>query len=125
MGRAARGRERAVPRMGAYRDRGCRAQLAGPPGRAAARIGRGAVFWSPASRAVAEGATPSAAVAGMVADAVEAGRFWVFTGGEWVDVVEQRWNGIVEGRDPDGNGRPRPATKELIAELQRLLTSQT
>ena len=64
-----------------------------------------------------------AAVADLVADAVAADRFWVFTDPESIEIALRRWHGIAEGRDPqtevDLPGLP-PA-KQLVAEIQRLL----
>ncbi len=73
-------------------------------------------------RAVDEGMAP-AAVADLVADAVAAGRFWVFTDPGFIEIALRRWQGIAEGHDPqtevDLPGLP-PA-RQLIAEIQRLL----
>jgi NAD(P)-dependent dehydrogenase (short-subunit alcohol dehydrogenase family) len=51
-------------------------------------------------RAIDEGMTP-AAVADRVADAIVAGRFWVFPNPEFVELAVRRWHGIAEGRDPE------------------------
>jgi NAD(P)-dependent dehydrogenase (short-subunit alcohol dehydrogenase family) len=73
-------------------------------------------------RAVDEGMAP-AAVAGLVADAITADRFWVFTDPEFTQVALRRWQGVAEGDNPqtevDLPGLP-PA-KQLVAEIQRLL----
>ena len=50
-------------------------------------------------KAIAEAIQP-AEVAAFVANAVAGGKFWVFTGQEWVDLVVQRWNGIAAIRRP-------------------------
>jgi NAD(P)-dependent dehydrogenase (short-subunit alcohol dehydrogenase family) len=73
-------------------------------------------------KAIAEAIQP-AEVAGFVADAVAAGKFWVFTGQEWVDLVVQRWNGIAEGQDPQlGVQVPgMPPTAQLAEEIRNLL----
>jgi NAD(P)-dependent dehydrogenase (short-subunit alcohol dehydrogenase family) len=69
-------------------------------------------------RAVAEGTTP-AAVADLVADAVEAPRFWVFPNPDFVELAVQRWHEIEEGLDPvlfrETPGLP--PLEELIAEV--------
>jgi NAD(P)-dependent dehydrogenase (short-subunit alcohol dehydrogenase family) len=74
-------------------------------------------------RAIDEGTTPSA-VADMVADAVTAGRYWIFPHPEFVELVAQRWNSITEGRDPellvDMPGLP-PA-QQIAAEVAATLT---
>ena len=73
-------------------------------------------------KAIAEAIQP-ADVAAFVADAVTAGKFWVFTGQEWVDLVAQRWNGIAEGQDPQfGVQVPgMPPTAQLADEVRNLL----
>lgn len=73
-------------------------------------------------KAIAEAIQP-AEVAAFVADAVAAGKFWVFTGQEWVDLVVQRWNGIAEGEDPELGGQVpgMPPTAELADEIRNLL----
>ncbi|HLY84820.1 MAG TPA: SDR family NAD(P)-dependent oxidoreductase [Acidimicrobiales bacterium] len=53
-------------------------------------------------RAVDEGMTP-AAVADLVADAVVAGHFWIFTDPQFVELAARRWHGIAEGADPELN----------------------
>jgi NAD(P)-dependent dehydrogenase (short-subunit alcohol dehydrogenase family) len=74
-------------------------------------------------RAIDEGTTP-AAVADMVADAVTAGRFWIFPHPEFVEIAAQRWSSITEGRDPellvDMPGLP-PA-QQIAAEILATLT---
>jgi NAD(P)-dependent dehydrogenase (short-subunit alcohol dehydrogenase family) len=73
-------------------------------------------------RVIDEGMAP-AAVADLVADAVAAGRFWIFTSQEFVDIAARRWEGIAAGRNPDLDlevpGLP-PST-ELAAQIQELL----
>jgi hypothetical protein len=73
-------------------------------------------------KAIAEAIQP-AEVAAYVADAVVAGKFWVFTGQEWVDLVVQRWNGIAEDQDPQlGVQVPgMPPTAQLAEEIRNLL----
>jgi len=73
-------------------------------------------------KAIAEAIQP-AEVAGFVADAVAAGKFWVFTGQEWLDLVVQRWNSIAEGKDPQlGEQVPgMPPTAQLAEEVRNLL----
>jgi NAD(P)-dependent dehydrogenase (short-subunit alcohol dehydrogenase family) len=73
-------------------------------------------------KAIAEAIQP-AEVAGFVADAVVAGKFWVFTGQEWVDLVVQRWNGIAQGEDPqlDVQVPGMPPTAQLADEIKNLL----
>ena len=73
-------------------------------------------------RAVDEGMAP-AAVADLVADAITADRFWVFTDPRFTQIALNRWQRIAEGRNPqtevDLPGMP-PA-KQLTAEIQQLL----
>jgi NAD(P)-dependent dehydrogenase (short-subunit alcohol dehydrogenase family) len=73
-------------------------------------------------RAVDEGMAP-AAVADLVADAVTAGRFWVFTHPEFVEIALQRWHGIAEGNDPqtDVDIPGLPPAQELFDEIQGLM----
>jgi NAD(P)-dependent dehydrogenase (short-subunit alcohol dehydrogenase family) len=52
-------------------------------------------------RAVEEEGIAPAVVADLVADAVAAERFWVFTDQQSVDAAARRWHGIAEGRNPD------------------------
>ena len=77
-------------------------------------------------RVIDEGTTP-AAVADMVADAVEAERFWVFTGPEWLELAVRRWHGIADGENPDlGADIPgMPPAQELMAEVMRALGTTT
>jgi NAD(P)-dependent dehydrogenase (short-subunit alcohol dehydrogenase family) len=74
-------------------------------------------------KAIAEAIQP-AEVAGYVADAVAAGKFWVFTGQEWVDLVVQRWNAIAAGEDPalDLQAPGMPPSAQLAEEIRNLLT---
>jgi NAD(P)-dependent dehydrogenase (short-subunit alcohol dehydrogenase family) len=73
-------------------------------------------------RAVDEGMAP-AAVADLVADAITANRFWVFTDPRFTQIALDRWQRIAEGHNPqtevDLPGIP-PA-KQLTAEIRRLL----
>jgi len=73
-------------------------------------------------KAIAEAIQP-ADVAAFVADAVAAGKFWVFTGQEWVDLVAERWNAIAEGEDPQlGVQVPgMPPAAQLADEIRNLL----
>ena len=76
-------------------------------------------------RAVDEGMAP-AAVADLVADAITANRFWVFTEPWATQRALDRWQRIAEGHNPqtevDAPGMP-PA-KQLAAEIRRLLAGQ-
>ena len=73
-------------------------------------------------KAIAEAIQP-AEVAGFVADAVAADKFWVFTGQEWVDLVAERWNSIAHGEDPSLNVQVpgMPPTAQLAEEVRNLL----
>jgi len=76
-------------------------------------------------RAIDEGMAP-AAVAGLVADAVAADRFWVFTDPYFTQRALDRWQRIAAGHNPqtevDMPGFP-PA-RQLAAEIRRLLAGQ-
>jgi len=73
-------------------------------------------------RAIDEGMAP-AAVADLVADAITANRFWVFTDPRGTQLALDRWQRIAEGHNPqtavDVPGLP--PIKQLIAEIQQLL----
>lgn len=77
----------------------------------------------PHLRRVIDEGMPPAAVADRVLEAVEAGRFWVFTESEFVALALRRWHSIAEAHDPDTGmqipGMPPPG--EVLAEIQRLL----
>ena len=76
-------------------------------------------------RAIDEGMAP-AAVADLVADAIAADRFWVFTDPHFTEMALDRWQRIAEGHNPqteiDVPGFP-PA-RQLAAEIRRLLGGQ-
>jgi NAD(P)-dependent dehydrogenase (short-subunit alcohol dehydrogenase family) len=76
-------------------------------------------------RAIDEGLAP-AAVADLVADAIAADRFWVFTDPQFTQRALDRWQRIAEGHNPqtelDVPGFP-PAG-QLLAEIRRLLGGQ-
>ena len=73
-------------------------------------------------RAVDEGMAP-AAVADLVADAIAANRFWVFTDPRFTQIALERWQLIAEGHNPqtevDAPGMP-PA-KQITAQIRQLL----
>jgi NAD(P)-dependent dehydrogenase (short-subunit alcohol dehydrogenase family) len=50
---------------------------------------------------VIDGGMPPADVAELVAGAVEAERFWIFTAPEFMDLAVRRWQAIAEGQNPD------------------------
>jgi NAD(P)-dependent dehydrogenase (short-subunit alcohol dehydrogenase family) len=72
-------------------------------------------------RVIDEGMEP-AAVADLVAEAVTADRFWVFTDPQFTDIAVSRWQHIAEGDNPwidmDVPGLP---VKQLVAEIRQLL----
>jgi len=76
-------------------------------------------------RAVDEGMAP-AAVADLVADAIAAERFWVFTDPHFTQLALDRWQRIADGRNPQiGVNMPGfPPAKQLVAEIQLLLAGQ-
>ena len=73
-------------------------------------------------RAVDEGMAP-AAVADLVADAITANRFWVFTDPRFTQIALDRWQRIAEGHNPQAEvDLPGlPPAKQLTAEIRRLL----
>jgi NAD(P)-dependent dehydrogenase (short-subunit alcohol dehydrogenase family) len=76
-------------------------------------------------RAIDEGVTP-AAVADQVADAISTGRYWVFPSPEFVELAAQRWDSIVEGRNPElGVDVPGLPLAQLTAEIAGLLAPPT
>ncbi len=70
-----------------------------------------------------DNAIPPASVADLVADAVVAGRFWVFTEQPFVDLVIRRWQSIADGVNPetDVDVPGLPPAAQLREEVQRLL----
>jgi NAD(P)-dependent dehydrogenase (short-subunit alcohol dehydrogenase family) len=74
-------------------------------------------------RAVDEGIAPAAA-ADLVADAVAADRFWVFTDSQFTGIALRRWQRIAEGDNPqeDVDMPGLPPARQLAAEIQHLLT---
>ena len=58
---------------------------------------------------------------GAVANAIEAGRFWVFPNPDWVDIAVRRWHTIAEFADPelemDVPGLP-PAAETTMGSLR-------
>lgn len=73
-------------------------------------------------RAISEGMAP-AAVADLVADAIAADRFWVFTDPDSTQKALDRWQGIAEGRNPqiEADMPGFPPGKQVVAEIRRLL----
>ncbi len=73
-------------------------------------------------RAVAEGMEP-AAVADHVAEAVVADRFWVLTDPDFTDIALRRWQGIIEGRNPqlDVDMPGLPQMTQIVSEIRRML----
>ncbi len=75
-------------------------------------------------RRVIDEGMPPAAIADLVADAVEAERFWVLPHRDFVEIAVQRWHDIDDGVNPridvEMPGLPSPAqiAEEVIASLQ-------
>jgi NAD(P)-dependent dehydrogenase (short-subunit alcohol dehydrogenase family) len=82
----------------------------------------GAVFEQHARRAVEEGSNP-AFIADAVVEAVSAGRFWVIPHQEFLDLVAQRWETIIERADPapPEHVPGMPARSQLVAEITAAL----
>lgn len=77
-------------------------------------------------RVIDAGIAP-AAVADLVADAVGAERFWVFTDQAMIDIAAQRWQGIAAGQNPPMamNVPGLPPMEEIAAEVRRFLAGGT
>ncbi|MFN0143281.1 MAG: SDR family NAD(P)-dependent oxidoreductase [Mycobacterium sp.] len=72
-------------------------------------------------RAIAEGMTP-AAVAGMVIEAVEAQRYWVFPGDDFFELAVQRFHTVIEHADPVRPELPgMPPRAQIMAEVMAAL----
>jgi NAD(P)-dependent dehydrogenase (short-subunit alcohol dehydrogenase family) len=73
-------------------------------------------------RAIDGGMAP-AAVADLVADAIAADRFWVFTDPQFTQMALDRWQGIARGDNPrtDREVPGFPPAEQLAAEIRRLL----
>lgn len=75
-------------------------------------------------RRVIDEGMPPAAIADLIADAVEAQRFWVLPHPDFVELAVQRWHNIDDGVNPridvEMPGLPSPAqiAEEVIASLQ-------
>ena len=75
-------------------------------------------------RVIDEGMAP-AAVADLVADAVAAERFWVFTDQAMIDVASRRWQSVAaaENPQPQMDVPGLPPMEELAAEVKRFLSN--
>ena len=75
-------------------------------------------------RRVIDEGMPPAAVADLVADAVDADRFWVLPHPEFVELAVQRWHDIADGIDPrlDIDMPGLPSTSEIAEEILATLT---
>ena len=82
--------------------------------------------WPMPVRAVMNEGMAPAAVADLVADAIAADRFWVFTDPHFTEMALDRWQRIAEGQNPQAElDLPGfPPAKEFTAEIRRLLTGQ-
>jgi len=71
-------------------------------------------------RRVIDEGTPPAVIADMVADAVEAERFWVLPHPDFNDLAVQRWHDIAEGVNPrrDMQVPGLPSIEEIAAEVR-------
>ena len=76
-------------------------------------------------RAIDEGMAP-AAVAELVAGAIAADRFWVFTDPHFTEMALDRWRRTAEGHNPQTEvDLPGfPPGKQLVEEIRRLLAGQ-
>jgi hypothetical protein len=77
-------------------------------------------------RAIDDGTDP-AAIADLVAEAIESGKFWVLPHPEFVELAVRRWHRIAEGLDPetavDVPGFPPAA--QIASEIQAALSAPT
>jgi NAD(P)-dependent dehydrogenase (short-subunit alcohol dehydrogenase family) len=73
-------------------------------------------------RVIDQGMAP-AAVADLVADAIAADRFWIFTDQAMIDIAARRWQSIARGENPQSSidVPGLPPMQELAAEVQRFL----
>ncbi len=78
----------------------------------------GAVAEPHVRRAIDEGVTP-AAVADLVASAVQEDRFWVFTQDEFVELCIDRWQSIAarENPEPAEQTPGMPPRSQMMAEM--------
>ncbi len=61
-------------------------------------------------------------MAELVADAIGANRFWVFTDPRFTQKALDRWQRIAEAHNPQTLDIPgMPPAKQITAEIQRLL----
>ena len=74
-------------------------------------------------RRVIDEGTPPAVIADMVADSVEADRFWVLPHPEFNELAVQRWHDIAEGVNPrrDMQVPGLPSLDEIAAEVRAAL----
>lgn len=74
------------------------------------------------ARALAEGLTP-AAVADLVATAIEDDRYWIFPHPDWMPMVTRRWDDIAEGLNPNPPEEVPglPPRAQIIAEVRTAL----
>jgi NAD(P)-dependent dehydrogenase (short-subunit alcohol dehydrogenase family) len=77
-------------------------------------------------RAIGEGTDP-AAIADVVAEAIESARFWILPHPEWVQRAARRWLRIAEGVDPDPADQVPgfPPFTQLASEIQAALSAPT
>jgi NAD(P)-dependent dehydrogenase (short-subunit alcohol dehydrogenase family) len=76
------------------------------------------------SRAIDEGMAP-AAVADLVAGAVESRRFWVLTHPEFTEIAVRRWHSIAAGENPqtEADVPGFPPGRQLTEEIRSALTA--
>jgi hypothetical protein len=77
-------------------------------------------------RAIGDGMDP-AAVADLVAEAVESGKFWILPHPEFVELAVRRWHRIAEGLDPDPavDVPGFPPTTQWTSEIRAALAAPT
>ena len=75
-------------------------------------------------RAIDEG-MPADAVAGRVAEAIEARKFWILPHPEWVELAVRRWQGIPEGKNPENVDSPGlPPVTQMASEIWARLAAR-
>jgi NAD(P)-dependent dehydrogenase (short-subunit alcohol dehydrogenase family) len=68
-------------------------------------------------RAIDEG-MPPAEVADLVADSIEARKFWILPHPEWVELAVRRWQGIRGGKNPENVDAPGlPPVSQMTGEI--------
>jgi hypothetical protein len=75
-------------------------------------------------RALRDG-TPPAAIADLVAEAIEATKFWILPHREWLELVVRRWHRIAAGEDREAtvDAPGFPPARQIATEIQAAMAS--